>query len=368
MKDTYFHHLRHNIIHDFLLKGEGSTKDLLKKINAKILEFDPNKIIGLRSLQNDLNSIIKQGIDIEKFYPEGCDKRSPCIRYKDPDFKMDTLDLTQNQKNTITDAFVILDRFIGKPGWEWLENIIDQRNDSLNIDQFMSKKISYTDSSSIISPKISRILAEIKIGLFEKIPLEISRTTNNNKEDRFVIHPHYLKFNKNKWYLLGYNKKNRAKVWVVPIDKRIAAVSQSNEKFIKSDIDYEEPIDGGESYFDPIIGVTNHINKSPIKIVLRIYDKAKFNKIDTNPPHHSYQVVDKKESFVDVSFYIKENRELFNFLKENIEGVEHFHQVRARRMGPHLLVDLHIEVNYIMSVSAAHQVAEKGVELKVHAI
>lgn len=42
-----------------------------------------------------------------------------------------------------------------------------------------------------------------------------------------------------------------------------------------------------------------------------------------------------------------------------VDGVEHFHQVRARRMGPHLLVDLHLEVNCLMSVSAAHQVAER---------
>ncbi len=42
-----------------------------------------------------------------------------------------------------------------------------------------------------------------------------------------------------------------------------------------------------------------------------------------------------------------------------VDGVEHFHQVRARRMGPHLLVDLHLEVNCAMSVSAAHQVAER---------
>ena len=44
---------------------------------------------------------------------------------------------------------------------------------------------------------------------------------------------------------------------------------------------------------------------------------------------------------------------------EGIEGVEHFHQVRARRMGPHLLVDLHLEVDCMMTVSAAHQVAER---------
>ncbi|MDG2065212.1 MAG: cation diffusion facilitator family transporter [SAR324 cluster bacterium] len=42
-----------------------------------------------------------------------------------------------------------------------------------------------------------------------------------------------------------------------------------------------------------------------------------------------------------------------------IEGVEHYHEMRARRMGPHLLVDLHIQVDSMMSISAAHQVAER---------
>jgi len=39
--------------------------------------------------------------------------------------------------------------------------------------------------------------------------------------------------------------------------------------------------------------------------------------------------------------------------------VDHYHEMRARRMGPHLLVDLHIEVDSMMSISAAHQVAER---------
>ncbi len=43
----------------------------------------------------------------------------------------------------------------------------------------------------------------------------------------------------------------------------------------------------------------------------------------------------------------------------NTEGVEHFHRIRARRMGPYILVDLHIKVNSSISVSVAHQVAER---------
>ena len=39
--------------------------------------------------------------------------------------------------------------------------------------------------------------------------------------------------------------------------------------------------------------------------------------------------------------------------------MDHYHEMRARRMGPHLLVDLHIQVDSMMSISAAHQVAER---------
>ena len=48
-----------------------------------------------------------------------------------------------------------------------------------------------------------------------------------------------------------------------------------------------------------------------------------------------------------------------NKILSDIEGVVHYHEMRARRMGPHLLVDLHIEVDSMMSISAAHQVAER---------
>ena len=46
-------------------------------------------------------------------------------------------------------------------------------------------------------------------------------------------------------------------------------------------------------------------------------------------------------------------------IMNSIEGVDHYHEMRARKMGPHLLVDLHIQVESMMSISAAHQVAER---------
>ena len=46
-------------------------------------------------------------------------------------------------------------------------------------------------------------------------------------------------------------------------------------------------------------------------------------------------------------------------LLDNTEGVLRYHKVRARRMGPQVLIDLHIEVPEKQSVSASHQIAER---------
>ena len=42
-----------------------------------------------------------------------------------------------------------------------------------------------------------------------------------------------------------------------------------------------------------------------------------------------------------------------------IEGVEKFHDLRARRMGSYVLVDLHVQVDSQLSVSAGHQIGER---------
>ena len=47
-------------------------------------------------------------------------------------------------------------------------------------------------------------------------------------------------------------------------------------------------------------------------------------------------------------------------LMSDLEGVQDFHEVRVGRMGSYLLVDLHIEVDGHITVSSAHQIAERA--------
>ena len=45
-------------------------------------------------------------------------------------------------------------------------------------------------------------------------------------------------------------------------------------------------------------------------------------------------------------------------LLDNIKSVVHYHQIRARKMGPYMMIDLHVEVDSTLSISAGHQIAE----------
>ena len=56
-------------------------------------------------------------------------------------------------------------------------------------------------------------------------------------------------------------------------------------------------------------------------------------------------------------------KEVLNSIKnilDRIEEIVHYHEIRARRMGPHILIDLHIEVPQKRSVSASHQISERA--------
>ncbi|MBF0286850.1 MAG: cation diffusion facilitator family transporter [SAR324 cluster bacterium] len=51
--------------------------------------------------------------------------------------------------------------------------------------------------------------------------------------------------------------------------------------------------------------------------------------------------------------------ETLDTIMKEIDGFEHYHQARARKMGPYTLMDMHLEVPSTISVSVAHQISER---------
>lgn len=68
-------------------------------------------------------------------------------------------------------------------------------------------------------------------------------------------------------------------------------------------------------------------------------------------------ILDSTMELVDTAIEPEKTAEISQFIS-NIEGVEHMHMLRTRKMGNTVLADVHVQVNSYLSVSEGHFVAE----------
>ena len=69
-------------------------------------------------------------------------------------------------------------------------------------------------------------------------------------------------------------------------------------------------------------------------------------------------ILDSTMELVDTAWDAEKTAEMKDFIG-NIEGVDHMHLLRTRKMGNAVLADVHIQVNPYLSVSEGHYIAEK---------
>ncbi|MCF6191036.1 MAG: cation diffusion facilitator family transporter [Cocleimonas sp.] len=68
-------------------------------------------------------------------------------------------------------------------------------------------------------------------------------------------------------------------------------------------------------------------------------------------------ILDSTMELVDTALDVEKTAEIKNFIGA-IEGVEHMHLLRTRKMGNTVLADVHLQVNSYLSVSEGHFIAE----------
>lgn len=68
-------------------------------------------------------------------------------------------------------------------------------------------------------------------------------------------------------------------------------------------------------------------------------------------------ILDSTMELVDTAWDAEKTNEMKQFIG-NIEGVDHMHMLRTRKMGNNVLADVHLQVNSYLSVSEGHYIAE----------
>ena len=346
MKDSYFKYHREQVIHSFLLNKKGSIHDLLAESNEKIREIDSEKEIGLRALEKHIKELKeKHSHPIISYRPSSEElqarnynsniiqyphkkvdvRKVKFLKYSDENFNPKGF-LRNDEKNKIDEAFIILKRFIGQPGMEWLDEFIDNEDQILNLTPFLEKKIQFEENLA----RVKKPFSQIKDALDNEDVIKIKRDVRQSKlgYHDLIFHPHFLKIWNNKWYAFGYafekndNREFNNSPYVLPVDENIKSIKVINdEPFQRTKFNYTgEPLE--TSYFKDIIGVTNVLNKKPENIILRFHDKDKFDRLNIKPPHESWSIISEHNNYVDVSLIVKINSELRNLIYKNSPGLE----------------------------------------------
>ena len=213
MREPKLKFLRQNTIYTFIQNKMGGPKELLEKINSEISEIDPNQQIGSRTLQ-------KQIKDLKDNRGWPIIKNSGVFEFEK---NFDEYVIYDDEMQKINEAFLILQRFIGKDGFEWLDTLDEY---SFDID-LVNKIIQYEESNT----GMSSYFKTFKNAIINKHVLTVKRKILRNGLDielDIEFHPHFLKIYNNKWYVFGLkrelNESNLREVsnYVIPIDKYIS--------------------------------------------------------------------------------------------------------------------------------------------------
>ena len=187
--------------------------------------------------------------------------------------------MSEDEIMRVYGALEVLERFEGKEGFEWIEELNAHLRTSLHMGNDGSSVIAYDDNAQL---KGMQFFADLHDYIRSKQPIKVTYRPYINPElMEEVIHPYFLKQFNSRWFVLGYNSKYEA-ITNFALD-RIISIEKVSQKYIPNTrYDFKE-------YFDKVIGVT--IEESEPEEILIEVDAAQYPYVASKPMHHTQQLV-----------------------------------------------------------------------------
>lgn len=253
------------------------------------------------------------------------DGRKVFYRYSDKEFSILRQPLNPMEMEVLTEALETLSRMNNLPGFDWVNTIQTKLNSGLNINNQQNQIISFEDNEFLKGLEFLNPLYQFTSN---KQCLDITyKGFSSARENIFIISPYYLKQYNNRWFLFGHNHKVE-KIQNLALD-RIVEVKVSKTEFEKSSIDFNE-------YFEDIIGVSNELEKEPVRVIIELSDSI-LPYIKSKPLHGSQKI---KEKILEIN--VKLNYELESLILSYGDNM--------KVISPQLLIDsLQSKINKLYS-------------------
>ncbi len=281
--------------------GKFFIEDLCKACDDALYDAYAERVsIQRRQIYNDLNymesdagyrAIIERLRDGKRIY----------FRYRDPNFSIDKMPLTDDEIDQLKETIFMLNRFKGMPHFEWMEEMLSTLTDKFHLNGTTESVIGFEQN---IDLKGIEYITPLFEAIVNKQVLSIRyKSFKANKPITCEIHPYFLKQYNNRWFLFGWNTEfgditNFALDRIESVSPMLGEYKSKPEK-----LDFDE-------YFDDIVGVTIPKDKRIEHIVMRIAPD-RYPYIKNKPLHPSQHNYDKEYR---ISIDVMPNNELIALL------------------------------------------------------
>ena len=247
---------RFEILDQLLQKSSHTTRQLHKLVNKELEEKGLEKVV-LRVIQNDL----KEMSEIHK----APIKKTGNYRYYTEDFTLFPENMSDKERELISEVLRTLGQFDGLKDFEWIQNYM------IGLEAEERKPIlSFTSTSELKGTNWLPLLFDV---ISNKQVINVSYRPFSGKTKEYILHPYLLKEYNGRWYLIG----------AIDSDKFIInfAIDRIKDFRIMEKIPYYEYSKGdiNERFMD-LIGVTLR-KDAKMEHILIWADDVTFNYVNT---------------------------------------------------------------------------------------
>lgn len=274
--------------------------DLVQACNDELATYDGSSV-SKRQVLDDMafmESDAGGSIDLERCR----DGHKIYYRYRDPDFSIMNLPMSQSEADQLSDTIQMLSRFKGLPQFTWMDETLVRLKDSFQLDGTVSGSVAFAQNPDL---KGIEFFSELFDAIVKKEVVTIHYHRFGKPFRSRIIHPYQLRQYNNRWFLIGLEERllPRIPLAIVPLDRIDSFRVRENDVYQEyTGMDFDE-------YFYDIVGVSLNPEGHKTKVViLSRYPAA--NYIETKPLHPSQRILEKGVDGVKFQWDVIPNYEL----------------------------------------------------------
>ena len=271
-------------------------------------------------------------------------------RYSTPGFSISQDELDSTQLALIKSMILLLNKFVGKPQFEYLQSIIKQLENKYHLDIPNTASVIHFDGNIYLKG------AEYLVPLFEAIVnqqcKQIIYKPFSGSPRVYIVHPYLLKEYNQRWYLLcgkqsdddtdlqhtnscgsveKWNSSPTLQLRTLALD-RIDTINDIAIPFVPAQVAF--PDEDIADYFHNIIGITRKDNH-PVSDVTIKCDPHEYKYISTRPIHPSQRPIHDMPNHIKLR--VRENYELYQWLLFYGDKIEIISPEHIREEFQHIL-------------------------------